>query len=153
MFKFIKTWWQRFTSSILAIENLKSFKTRYFSFLTATLLSLASAVHGAAIAQSQAAHKDSRPATSVPSPGKAACTPNFLELSNLYHRHDINTGDVLLGDTVYSLGSIGRQFGAGGCSPLWAGGSYDDKALFTGGDYPKAIQEMLMKKGKTAPKI
>jgi hypothetical protein len=92
------------------------------------------------------------PVTPTPAKTSGPCTPNFLELGNLYHHHDINTGDVLFGDTIISLGAIGRQMGASGCSPLWAGGSYDDKALFTGGEYPKAIQEILAKKAQAVPK-
>ena len=83
------------------------------------------------------------------SSAKAACTPNLYEMANLYHHHDINTGDVLFGEKIISLGAVGRQRGGTGCSPLWAaGGTYDDKALFPGGEYPKAVQELLANKRK-----
>ncbi|KAK3061187.1 hypothetical protein LTS18_006823 [Coniosporium uncinatum] len=66
--------------------------------------------------------------------GAAGCTPNAFERFNLGHHHDINTGDIIIGSTVRK--SAAKVPGGSGCSPVWAGGSYNDAATFPGGQYP-----------------
>jgi hypothetical protein len=81
---------------------------------------------------------------------KATCTPNAFEKFNLNHHHDINTGDVIVGQKVINAGHLP---GGTGCSPLWAGGSYDDKSTFPGSQYPKFVQDLVLKKGKAVPNV
>jgi hypothetical protein len=94
-----------------------------------------------------------KPAAAAPAKGtsaKAACTPNAFEKFNLNHHHDINTGDVIVGQTVINAGHLP---GGTGCSPLWAGGSYDDKSTFPNSQYPKFVQDLVVKKGKAVPTL
>jgi len=66
--------------------------------------------------------------------GAAGCAPNAFERFNLGHHHDVNTGDIVIGNTIRK--GAAKVPGGSGCSPVWAGGSYNDAATFPGGQYP-----------------
>ncbi|KAF2399652.1 hypothetical protein EJ06DRAFT_582908 [Trichodelitschia bisporula] len=74
----------------------------------------------------------------APPTNNGACKPNAFETFNLQHHHDINTGDIIVGSTVRHSGI--KPGGGSGCSPIWAGGSYDDSSMFPGGSYPAWIK-------------
>jgi len=76
----------------------------------------------------------SSPVSPAGAAGAAGCTPNAFERFNLNHHHDINTGDIIVGNRVRK--GAAKVPGGSGCSPVWAGGSYDDEAMFPGGVYP-----------------
>ncbi|KAF1817267.1 hypothetical protein P152DRAFT_478286 [Eremomyces bilateralis CBS 781.70] len=91
----------------------------------------------------------STPSTSGSGSGSgAACTPNAFEKFNLNHHHDINTGDIVTGDSIRR--DALKVPGGSGCSPLWAGGAYDDSATFTGGEYPAWLKAELAGAGTGA---
>ncbi|KAF1989964.1 hypothetical protein K402DRAFT_401459 [Aulographum hederae CBS 113979] len=82
-------------------------------------------------------------ATAAPAPqlaGAAPCTPSSFEKLNLQHHHDINTGKIIIGSRLVSSSVA---VGGRGCSPLWAGGSYDDRALFPNGQYPAWLVQQV----------
>jgi hypothetical protein len=81
----------------------------------------------------------------------AQCTPNKFEMSNLKHHHDINTGDIATSAGKINKGRL-RVAGGTGCSPTWAGGSYDDSALWKNGKQPKLRRRHGPSKGPKSPK-
>jgi hypothetical protein len=69
---------------------------------------------------------------------KGACSPNAFEHFNLAHHHDINTGKIIVGKKITTTPI---KIGGSGCSPIWAGGSYDDSAHFSGKKYPAWLSQ------------
>jgi len=83
----------------------------------------------------------------LPTPmGKGACTPNVIEHFNLAHHHDVNTGLVIAGQKIIDSKI---KYRASGCSPIWAGGVYDDSAHFSGKKYPEWLLQKMS--GTAAP--
>jgi hypothetical protein len=132
-----------FSLSILFSATSQNHITMYNLFHLSAALALASYAFGLP-------QDHNHDASSVAGAGKETCTPNAFEKNNLAHHHDINTGEVILGETVINVGELP---GGTGCSPLWAGGSYDDRATYPGGKYPTFVQGLADKKGKMATKV
>jgi hypothetical protein len=65
------------------------------------------------------------------------CKPNVFEHFNLAHHHDVNTGKVIVGHKIVQTPI---NVGGSGCSPIWAGGAYDDSAHFKNKKYPAWLQ-------------
>ncbi|KAF2434264.1 hypothetical protein EJ08DRAFT_693807 [Tothia fuscella] len=68
------------------------------------------------------------PAKGTGGAAPGGCTFSGNEKLNLQHGHDVNTGKIKTGTTIFNSGII---IGGSGCSPAWAVGGKSDDATPT----------------------
>jgi hypothetical protein len=78
----------------------------------------------------------------------APCTPTKSEHFQLAHHHDINTGLLIVGKKIKQTKAKGL---GSGCSPLWAGGSFDDSRHFRHKMYPGWLLQSMTARGLALP--